>query len=73
MKCQGMADEGGWGQVGTLLTGLTLQTGGTCRARLQDEGAGEAGGGCDTQRNINTAEGEPHMSDVRIWNIIRNG
>ena len=44
MKCQGMADEGGWGQVGTLLTGLTLQTGGTCRARLQDEGAGEAGG-----------------------------
>ena len=44
MKCQGMADEGGWGQVGTSSTGLTLQTGGTCRARLQDEGGEEAVG-----------------------------
>jgi len=41
---QGKVDEGAWGQVGKSSTGLTLQTGGTCRARLPDEGAMGAGG-----------------------------
>ena len=44
MKCQGRADEAGWGLVGKSSTGLTLQTGDTCRVRLQDGGAGEAEG-----------------------------
>ena len=44
MKCQGRADEAGWGLVGKSSTGLTLQTGDTCRVRLQGGGAGEAEG-----------------------------
>jgi len=44
MKCQGRADEAGWGLVGKSSTGLTLQTEDTCRVRLQGGGAGEAGG-----------------------------
>ena len=44
MKCQGRADETELGLVGKLSTGLTLQTGDTCRVRLQGGGAGEAEG-----------------------------
>ena len=44
MKCQGRADAAELGLVDKSSTGLTLQTGDTCRVRLQDGGAGEAEG-----------------------------